>query len=118
MGWDSAPHWSSPKDVLEELNRDYADSKWTVLKQVVTARGRRVWSAIRLPNGHGFIQLARIEKAYPGVKDSVWSLRTDDEGVGPSFYDCPKDFLDLVTGPGNAYSKEWREAVLARKQAV
>lgn len=40
-----------------------------------------------------------------------------DETVGPYYYDCPKEILDLLSPPMNDYAALWRAKVEAKNKA-
>ena len=41
---------------------------------------------------------------------TIWGYKDMDETMAPSYYDCPKSILDMLTPTDNKNANEWREA--------
>lgn len=102
MGWDSAYHWTKKSTVVNETAASLVRNGYAILAQKSTASG--VWFAIE-KNDKREILLALIKK-----HGGMFSRKDISESAGPSYYDCPISFFDIVPCPGS-YATEWREKV-------
>lgn len=98
MGWDFAPMWRTKKEIVAELTED---EERVVRFQVI---GSTLWTIEDA--GHDELMicvylLARSRRLH------CWGFKAMSEQVGPFYYDCPLEFIDLVPVVNTA----WREKV-------
>jgi hypothetical protein len=65
------------------------------------------------PAGHRWILCVLID-CYRGD----WGYKDMDETVGPNYYSCPVEFLDMAPQPETDWARDWRLKVLANTQRV
>ena len=108
MGWSYGYDNQSAKDVHKEvLDPIHNGPDLRVVKYASKAYGKRLWVRYeRRSTGESFICLFLVKGGKEG-----WGYKDITEDMGPCEVDCPLSFLDGLSEPSNAYSKEWREKV-------
>lgn len=111
MGWDFH-HEVAPYNRREILKKELNTEKYEVLKDALVGS---VWyAAIRnkeTGNVYAAVVLTKIHKndyCNFGIK---WM----DDSVGPYYYDCPKNILDLLSPTDSEWANEWRKKCLENK---
>ena len=109
MGWDSDSRWKSKKDVVADLLRPNRFDSLIVIKSKVTGAG--LWFVVENPETNlRAIYFDVIEK-----QDGDWYTKGMAESEHPYYFDCPKEFLDLVpplASKAFMFNAEWRAAWL------
>ncbi len=117
MGWSFNSRPCSKKDYVAELVRDqhlHGDNG-VVGSQVWIAHsvvGNHLWGVIENRDLEGnatgsFIALDLLQQM-----DGCWGNKSMSESMGPSYYDCPLKYLNMVPLPQNSqYAGSWREQV-------
>jgi hypothetical protein len=114
MGWLYG--WHSPTEVRKHL-REEIERSHTVLAERATAFSTHYWVLAEREHQEGgmrriiFLFLIRGSKRAFGRGD--YGYKDMDESMGPCYYDCPLDLIDMAGPPPNEYAATWREAVRA-----
>jgi hypothetical protein len=96
MGWDFCSEWTT---VAKARAAYTAGITGKVLASKVTNRGRTLWSVVERPTGEKFIDVAIFEYEKEETsrgKRTVWGVKSMYEEMGPYYYDCPVNFLDMA----------------------
>jgi hypothetical protein len=113
MGWTFSEDFT-PASIVRELETVIAGA--TVLGSATTKprpAERIHWQAIRAPQGNVVICCALIRQ-----EDGEWGYKLMDESMGPNYYDCPMQLLNMATEPTpGTYAAEWRAKVRAHHAA-
>jgi hypothetical protein len=113
MGWDFCDSWTTPADIHREiLGGRFFSPEYKVIDHKATSFGRHFWAVLEKTTGERTIFLALIEK-----HDGRCGYKGMDEQCGPSYYDCPLEFLAKVPEPSHGYAVEWRGKVRAFHEA-
>lgn len=80
--------------------------------KVLANRGSRHWLVENTETGERFATIALVEKRHG---DTYTKLM--DETCGPTEYNYPLSFLNMLTEPQNDWAKEWREKVRKHHEA-
>jgi hypothetical protein len=111
MGWTYTRD-SSKQDIIDYLNdKDTTGKCWgsdfTILKSFTAVEnGKSVhWQVINDKNGTPFIACSLIDND----NGYGYGYKIMDEGMGPYYYSCPREFLNMATANPNP---AWRLKVL------
>ena len=120
MGWTGEFTQRTFKEVFnEEVVRGFDVLRMVEIKKNPMPDEKEVsefYAAIQ-PNGKQYVVgLVVIMKSYldQGKREVLW--KEMDESVGPNYYGCPKNILDMLSPIESiehaGYAKEWREKCL------
>ena len=114
MGW-TFTIGATKADIVQELITPWTDSQGQA-HRVLASRlvGHTLWSVWE-HQGQRLILCCLLERSPDG-----WGYKDMDETMGPCYYDCPLQFLDLASPPPTPgyYSPEWREKVRAYHRSL
>lgn len=88
MGWTGNENWVKKADVVASISQDLADC-YKVLGFKSNKTG--VWAVVQPEGGTPFILVYLVSK-----EQGTYAYKDMDESMGPYYYDCPKEFLDLA----------------------
>lgn len=119
MGWDFTSG-ATKKDIIHERTQPYEDANVRLNTLVHCVRGNCLWMVKEVLKKktnevERFIELDLLEK-NKGENWEGWGYKDMDESMGPYYYSCPVEYLDMV--PVVA-CQSWRDLVRehAAKQA-
>jgi hypothetical protein len=106
MGWDVDPTWHSKADVVTEQLAGLG-SGYEILEYKSTSSG--LWMLVKMrSSGKKGLFFDLIER-----HGSQFAVKSMDEGMGPSYYDCPVRFLDATPKDESfTFNAEWRKRYL------
>jgi hypothetical protein len=82
---------------------------YTIVKDALTAYGRRYYAAVMGKDNLTRIFVALLE----GSRDMGWGYKDMDETMGPCVYDCPMSVLKMADPVDVAYAGEGRNRATA-----
>lgn len=114
MGWDGSipTNFKNGRvDKKAELDSRYTwendTEKCSVKKSKMV--GSEYYAAIEYHNFEKSIYEVIGLVALTRMSDGYLMAKTMEETVGPCYYDCPTDILDLLTPTENEYALKWRK---------
>ena len=114
MGWTSG--WYSRQELTDYLVKTTQESKDIKLIQYkATCFGKHLWLAVK-NDMDSYIILYLLSN-----EGGDWGYKGISEDMGPSYFDCPSELLDLTTGiVGSKYSDDWRNKMgeIKRKSKI
>lgn len=107
MGWESSYSWTKKQHVVDYVANSIIKSDWKIHAQKSTTDG--AWFVVENTSGCKFIYLALIKK-----QGGMFNLKTMSEHMGPHYYTCPVEFLDIADAPApsEVHAIEWRKTVV------
>jgi len=76
-----------------------------------TVKGNHLWAIGEGDKGHRYVILFKLESGG----SYGWGYKPISEDMGPSYYDCPLEYVKAVEDfEPIAYAAEWRAKVYAR----
>jgi len=115
MGW-SYTYDATKADIIDNLTRMQGwgeGREGGAIKHCV--RGNVLWTVHEIrdvtthANAIRFIGCFLLGKA----KDCGWGSKDMEESMGPCYYSCPLEYLDMAPIPEGEYAKGWRDNVRA-----
>lgn len=112
MGWDFSPDWTSRQDVIIELLRGW-EYEGTTIKTLAYKK---------VPNGLWVVREAsgKENRRYIDFylirynRQHGYGYKGMTEEMGPYYWDCPLEFLDLVPSGSPGTNERWRSDVRKR----
>lgn len=110
MGWTGIKTDQSFKQVFESEFSDLNVLKYyfhTEYPDTDCQEQSTLYAAVKSSNNAIVFALVVLFKRY----DNEVLFKVMDETVGPYYYDCPKDIIDMLTPTedfDSGYAKEWR----------
>lgn len=113
MGWDGCNEWTTKKDVVEDLRRQYSRDGFTLLGDA-PFNGGQFFAVRRVYEKEGNEEVVEfVVTALTKKYDGEWSTKTMSEDMGPVEVGCPLKLLKLTKGLDSDYAREWRKKVEA-----
>jgi hypothetical protein len=121
MGWTST-YKPRGEGIIEFLTRDSINCKnehgeWKLLKGKVIQNVAYMAVERTFPEGSGkqrYVFAAIFKVQMSPKSDYNFSYKDMDESMGPYYFRCPNDILDLLSETDNKGSLEWRSACRKR----
>jgi hypothetical protein len=108
MGWTGIPDFKGdPKDeVLNELKGQ--DLETMILESA--NRGKEYYAALKIKSKNEIIGVVILTE----FKHGELLIKVMDESMGPYYFNCPKNVLQVLTPTKHESAKEWRSKCYAR----
>ena len=108
MGWTSyrAMYYKNNNTVDRKAECDYIIGREPMQELVKSVMVGRVWYAAILDTKSGKVWGAVF---LTNVDGDEFAYTDMDETVGPCYYDCPNNILNLLSPTDNKWANEWRE---------
>ncbi len=112
-GWTFSAAWQSSDQVRQHLIQPYAGGDGTVrtiAHTVVREGGCLVlWVVLESASGSRWVECNLMCRGESG-----WGYRDIQEHLGPTYFSCPTEFLDMASDPPNLLAEKWRCQVRER----
>jgi len=112
MGWDFT-NGATKSDVIRECTAGW-ESKETGTRSVCLkhcVRGNVLWTVNEVSRSDGNVSRYIGCDLLGKEKGFGWGSKRMEECMGPFYYSCPLEYLDMVPCPKGDTAEKWRESV-------
>src|SRR3990172_3602103 len=108
MGWDFTSG-ATKSDVIKEFTKGWEGESRKTVCLLHCVKGTILWTVMEATiKVDGKIDRWIGCSILGAEKGFGWGRKDMDEGMGPCFYNCPLEYLDMVPVPAGEFAKGWQ----------